>query len=97
MSLHRNPGVAARQYPWFILGFLVIAAFFTLIPSLHTFSRGIAAISRQMLVVTLFLIGLGLNGVSLREAGFRPLRHGVAPWLCAGAGTLAAIYAGWIS
>ena len=92
-----NPGVGARQYPWFILGFLAMAAFFTALPSLHALSNGIAAVSRQALVVTLFLIGLGLNRAALRAAGFLPFLHGIALWLCVGTGTLGAICAGWIS
>ncbi len=92
-----NPGVGARQYPWFILGFLGMAAFFTFFPLLHDFGKAIAGISRQALVVTLFFIGLGLNRAALQATGLRPFVHGVALWFCAGAGTLLAICLHWIS
>ncbi len=92
-----NPGVGAQQYPWFILGFLAMAAFFTLFPVLHSVGGVIAGLARQVLVLTLFLIGLGLDRAALQQTGLRPLLHGVALWFCAGIGTLLAILAHWIS
>lgn len=92
-----NPGVGAKQYPWFILGFLGMAAFFTFLPALQDAGKAIAAVSRQALVVTLFFIGLGLNRAALQATGLRPFVHGVALWLLAGTGTLAAVWLHWIS
>lgn len=92
-----NPGVGAKQYPWFILGFLAMAAFFTLFPVLHSVGGAIAGLARQVLVLTLFLIGLGLDRAALQQTGLRPLLHGVALWFLAGSGTLLAICARWIS
>ncbi len=86
-----------RQYPWFILGFLAMAAFFTAYPALHTLSQGISAVARQALVLTLFLIGLCLDRAAVRETGPRPFIQGIVLWLCAGSGTLAVILLGWIA
>lgn len=85
------------QYPWFILGFLAMAAFFTAYPALHAVSQDISAVAKQALVLTLFLIGLCLNRAAVRETGSRPFVQGIVLWLCAGTGTLVAILAGWIS
>jgi uncharacterized membrane protein YadS len=43
------------------------------------------------MVVTLYLIGLGLSRDSLRAVGARPLLLGVSLWIVAAAGTLAAV------
>jgi uncharacterized integral membrane protein (TIGR00698 family) len=86
-----------RQYPWFILGFLAMAAAVTFIPVLAAPGAQIAFAARRLLVLTLFLIGANLTPATLREVGARPLVQGVALWLLVAATTLAAIHAGLIS
>lgn len=80
--------------PWFILGFVAMAAVTTYVPALRPAGRLASAIATRALVVTLFLIGLGLSRESLRAVGARPLVLGVALWIAMGAGTLAAIRLG---
>ena len=80
--------------PWFILGFVAMAAVTTYVPELRSAGRLASAIATRALVVTLFLIGLGLSRESLRAVGARPLVLGVALWIAMGAGTLAAIRLG---
>jgi len=50
--------------------------------------------ARHALVLTLFLIGLGLSRSNLRAVGARPLALGVGLWLAISAATLAAIRLG---
>ena len=80
--------------PWFIAGFLVMAAVTTYVPGLTVVGRVVAAVAQRLLVVTLFLIGANLSRESVRKIGLRPLAHGVLLWVAIGAATLAAIVAG---
>jgi uncharacterized membrane protein YadS len=80
--------------PWFIAGFLLVAAAVTYVPALAAPGELVAGAARRLLVVTLFLIGANLSRESLRQIGLRPLAHGVLLWLVVGTTTLAAILAG---
>ncbi len=96
--LARRHGAAAGQRagrpPWFILGFLLAAAATTYLPALRPAGQATAAVAKQAMVVTLYLIGLGLSRDSLRAVGARPLLLGVLLWVAAAAGTLAAVKLG---
>jgi len=83
--------------PWFIVGFIAVAAAATLFPALRGPGLLAAAVARRALVLTLFLIGLGLSRDTLRAVGPRPLILGVLLWAAAGMGTLLAILAGAIA
>jgi uncharacterized integral membrane protein (TIGR00698 family) len=72
--------------PWFILGFLMVAAAVTWIPGLQVAGKSVEWLSRRSLVLTLFWIGLGLSREKLRKVGFRPFLFGLILW-----GTLAGI------
>jgi uncharacterized integral membrane protein (TIGR00698 family) len=80
--------------PWFIAGFLAMAAVVTYVPGLTVAGGIVAAVARRLLVVTLFLIGANLSRESLRKIGLRPLVHGVLLWVIVGTSTLLAIVAG---
>lgn len=82
--------------PWFILGFILAAALVTWIPSLQPVGHVVSDISKRVLVLTLFLIGLGLTRETLRSVGIRPLLQGGALWVLVASGTLGAILLGWI-
>ena len=83
--------------PWFIVGFVAAAALVTYVPSLQRAGHVTAAIARQSLVVTLFLIGASLTGSSVRAVGTRPLLLGVALWIVVASLSLGAIAAGAIA
>jgi uncharacterized integral membrane protein (TIGR00698 family) len=87
-------GRGKGKAPWFILGFVAAAALATWVPALRPAGQVVAEIARRALVVTLFLIGVGLSREALRTVGPRPLALGVGLWLVMGAGTLAAVLAG---
>lgn len=97
--LERRRGAAAvpggRHPPWFILGFLAVAAATTWWPALRSAGHALAAVARQALVLTLYLVGLGLSRESLRAVGVRPLLLGLGLWAVTVAGTLAAVHVGW--
>lgn len=80
--------------PWFVLGFVAAAAVVTFLPALRSFGEFIAAAARRGLVLTLFLIGLGLTRESLHRLGLRPFLLGLLLWLLAGGAALAGILTG---
>jgi len=99
VAFRGSAGGGARQggrRPWFILGFLAVAAAASLIPPLRAPGLLTAGIARRVLVLTLFLIGLGLSRETIRRVGLRPMIFGVLLWAATGIGTLLAIRGGWI-
>ena len=84
---------ASTQRPWFILGFLGVAALASFVPELRPSGLLLATAARRALVLTLFLIGLGLSRKTLKSVGVRPFVLGVVLWVAMGVGTLAAIRA----
>lgn len=84
------------RVPLFIVGFMLAAALRTLLPQFGYLWSGLAAVARQALVVTLFLIGAGLSIEILKNVGIRPLAQGVSLWLLTSSLTLTAILNGVI-
>ncbi len=84
------------KFPLFIAGFLAAAAIRSLAPAGEPVWHALAAVAKQSLVITLFLVGTGLTREVLRRNGPRPLVQAVLLWLIVSAGTLSAIEAGWI-
>jgi uncharacterized integral membrane protein (TIGR00698 family) len=83
--------------PWFIAGFLAMAALVTFIPALHTGGHVIAAAAQRVLVLTLFLIGAGLSREALRTVGLRPFLQGLVLWLIVGSLGLGAVKLGLLT
>ncbi len=92
-----QPAAGAPKRPWFIAGFLAIAALVTFVPSLRGAGGLVSAGAHRLLALTLFLLGLGVSRVALRSLGFRPLLQAIALWVVLGGTTLAAIVHGWIA
>lgn len=96
--LRRIDGGGARRGaarpPWFILGFVAVAAAATFVPGLRAAGTALAFVATRTLVLTLFLVGLGLSREGLRAVGWRPLALGAALWVVMASTTLAAIHAG---
>lgn len=88
------PGAPKAKRPWFIAGFLLAAGLVTFVPVLGPAGHVVFLVARQLLVLTLFLIGAGLSRGALRTVGPRPLLHGVLLWILVGATSLAAIASG---
>ena len=86
-----SPDLPPVKKPWFIAGFLVVAALVTFVPGLHQPGHYVAVAARRVLVLTLFLIGAGLSREALRSVGFRPFMQGLVLWLIVGAAGLAAV------
>lgn len=91
------PGAPPMKKPWFIAGFLALAALMTFVPALQGPGHVIAALARRVLVLTLFLIGAGLSREALRSVGLRPFLQGLLLWLVVGALGLCAVKLGLLT
>ena len=91
----RTVGAAETRVavPWFIGLFALASAAVALVPEGQPVFDVLAALARQGLVLTLFLIGAGLSRATLRGVGVRPLVLGVLLWIAVAAASLAAILA----
>lgn len=90
----------APKKPWFILGFLLSAAFFTFLtprfPELKGAQDAMSFIGRRSMVLTLFLIGLNINTQSLRSIGPKPVALGVFLWLLISSVSGVGVWSGFI-
>lgn len=83
--------------PLFVIGFVAAAFINSWLPDLKPLWTLLHAVSRQALVMTLFLIGAGLTRQALRQLGMRPLFMGVILWVIVSLATLALIIGGYVS
>lgn len=88
---------AVSKKPWFILGFLLMAAIVTWIPELQTAGHWLEMLAKRILVLTLFFIGLGLSKENLKKVGPRPFVLGVTLWFLVMVTSFIAIDLGWIA
>jgi uncharacterized membrane protein YadS len=89
-------GSGKAKRPWFILGFILMAAIVTWIPTLKSAGHLVFLAAQRSLVTTLFLIGCGLSRTAIQMVGRRPLIQGFVLWIVMGSATLAATLLGWI-
>lgn len=85
------------KFPWFILGFLVVAALVTYVPGLREPGAVLEMVAKRTLVLTLFLIGANLTRSALASVGPRAFLQGALLWLLMATGSLAMVYAGWVT
>lgn len=93
---HRESGAQKIKKPWFILGFLVMAALVTWIPELRTAGDWVAAGSKRLFVMTLFIIGASFTREAVRDVGIKVLLQGLILWILVSVGSLLAIQWGWV-
>ncbi len=84
------------RWPWFILFFCLAAVLNTYVPSLRGVSGTLSHLGKLGLTATLFLIGTGLSGATLKRVGVRPLLQGVILWIVVAISSLCLIMAGVI-
>lgn len=70
-------------FPWFILGFIAAALTRTVLPAHESIWTSLVAIGRQLLVLSMFLIGTKLSIETLKKVGLSPLLLGLILWLSA--------------
>lgn len=84
-------------YPWFILGFLAMAALITYVPALHDAGQLIEKGAHHTLILVMFLIGTGLTRNTIKQVGVKPFIQGIVLWIFISVTSLALIYSGWIT
>jgi len=98
VMLPDDPAAAARRrlvVPWFIALFVAAALARSVSPPSWTATyAAVALAARYTLILTLFLIGLGLTRAQLRAVGARPLLQGLALWIAVATVSLALVYWG---
>ena len=87
----------SMKKPWFIVGFLAVAALVTFMPVLSFPGHIVALTARRVLVLTLFLIGASLSRTALRDVGLRPFLLGLLLWLIVGSLGLGAVKLGLLT
>jgi len=68
----------------------------SLFPQLDWLWLDLTVLSRQTLVVTLFLVGAGITKEVLMKVGLRPLAQGVTLWIFVSVISLGVILKGWV-
>jgi uncharacterized integral membrane protein (TIGR00698 family) len=89
------PGAKARP-PWFIGGFVAVAALVTYVRWLHGAGAVVSFAAHRLLTLTLYLVGLGLSRDTLRGLGVRPLIQALVLWLALAASALVATANAWV-
>lgn len=79
------------KIPYFIFAFFGAMLINTYVAGLHDIFQGIFAISRQGLVVTLFLIGSNITIGTLKTVGYKPFVMGILLWITMSCLTLIAV------
>lgn len=82
--------------PLFIVGFLLAALINTYVPSFASTWELINSVAKQLLVMTLFLIGSGLSLSVLKQAGIKPFLMAVILWVVVSSTILLLILDGFI-
>lgn len=93
---HREPTEPGRRrayVPWFIIGFVVVAALAATVPGLAPTRALIGSVAPRLFVLTLFCIGAGFTRDALKRVGLRPLALGLVLWLIVATVSLVAIKA----
>lgn len=89
--LARREGHAKVDAPWFV-GFFVLATVArTFLPIASEVFDLVAHVAQIGLVVTLFLIGVGLTRAALKNVGARPFVQGVSLWIIVSAVAFVAV------
>lgn len=83
-------------FPLFLIGFLLAATLNNVFPEGQAYWNFFANGAKQLLSVTLFLVGAGLTRKLLMKVGFRPFIQGLLLWLFISTVSLLAIYLHWI-
>lgn len=87
---------APGRHPWFIVGFILMAAIFTGSPRLAPLGRLLTALAHKGMALSLFGIGAGISLQGLRRVGPRPLVLGLGLWLLVASASLGCIRLGWL-
>jgi uncharacterized integral membrane protein (TIGR00698 family) len=88
---------AKIPWPWFIALFCLAAVCNTYLPAGAPTYGALSRAAKIGLTATLYLIGSGISGATVKKVGHRPLLLGVILWLLISTGSLWLIREGWIA
>jgi uncharacterized integral membrane protein (TIGR00698 family) len=71
----------AFKVPLFIIGFIITSCLFSFLPSYETVFTNLYAVAKQVLVVSLFLVGSGVSLAIVNQLGKRILLQAVLLWI----------------
>lgn len=86
-------GAATVKVPWFITGFILTVIAVSIFPALQSGGAVVAHYAKNVLVVSLFLIGAGLSKTALISVGARPFVFGACLWLMTSIFALGVVFA----
>ena len=89
-------GKGAIKIPWFIVGFVLMAAIVTLFPVLEPLGLVVKGEAKRLLVLTLFLIGGNLSRKNFQDIGIKPMIYGLCLWIVIAVLSLQMIRWGWV-
>lgn len=89
-------GKTKTPFPMFLVGFLFASTLSTTFPEGEIYWGFLSSTSKQLLSVTLFLVGVGMTRELLRKVGVRPLIQASLLWLFISIVSLLAIYLKWV-
>ena len=69
------------KFPYFIIGFIATMLIATYFPQGEKVYHILQGISKQLMVVALFMIGSLINLQSIKQAGFKTLSYGILLWI----------------
>lgn len=92
-----NKKTSGIKIPWFIFGFLVVSGVCSYTPGAQSYAYIISWGAKHLLMLTLFLIGAGLNLNILKKVGWRPFFMGISLWIVVGVSTYLLISRGVIN
>jgi uncharacterized integral membrane protein (TIGR00698 family) len=87
-----NEGAQKAKRPWFILGFLAMAALMTFVPAIQPVGDVLNTLAKRLMVMTLFLIGSNLSPAAIKSVGAKPFIQGVLLWVIMASTSLFLIY-----
>jgi len=67
--------------PWFILGFILMAAFVTFFPNLEETANLVSYSAKKLLNLCLFFIGLSISKEIFSKSNLKPFIQGITLWL----------------
>lgn len=78
----KNPAESTKRisFPWFILGFIIMAALFTYVPVLSIVASPVSQIGKRLLVLALFLVGANFSIATFKEVGLKSFLLGFIIW-----------------
>ena len=69
------------KIPMFIVGFVLASCLYSFVPFVQFLSHSIYSMAKQLMVVSLFLIGSGISVNSLKQVGGKVLLQAVTLWV----------------